>query len=582
MTMTLTATASPAAATSAGLTPFVDELPVPPVLRPQRGAQGTGVLRIRARSTTVSLHRALPRTPVWAYEGHLPGPTIEVRRDAGLRVHWINKLTGPLPIVAVTGPPGSQNEPGRSGATPKDLSAMPAWTAVHVHGAAVGGDSDGWPENGVSPGDRSVYTYPNRQRATGLWYHDHAMNLTAYQVYAGLAGMYLIRDAEEDALHLPSGRRELPLMLKDVNLDQDGDGRFTGRLLHKMEQGANEFFGPYTTVNGRIWPYARFRPTSYRLRLLNAANARTYRLVLLDGSGAPVTGAMRLIGTDGGLLGMPVAVPPEGLVLAPAERADVLLDLHAYAGQTLTLVNTAAAPYAGAPAAHPPGVPDPAHRLAFPQVMQLRVAPGPAPAPQLPATLSPTFRRLTHDDLPPEHGHRLIMLVKSSKPLREMAPAPDGPGIVRIKAANGTTAGFRMAAGTWADANTIHVIQDSWEIWRVLNLSGQTHPIHLHLVQFQILRREAYDASGFDPATGEADPPIQHLATLPVPPEEAGWKDTVRVNPNEMAVVAARFADHSGRYVYHCHLLEHEDAGMMRPFVVMPAGIPGMGGGHGH
>src|SRR5690349_24514794 len=264
--MTMTAPTGTATTTGATLTPFVDELPVPPVLRPQHDSQGTGVLRVRARSTTVSLHRALPRTPVWAYEGHLPGPTVEVRRDAALRVHWINKLTGPLPIVAVTGPPGSQNEPGRSGAIPKDLSGMPPWTAVHVHGAAVGADSDGWPENGVSPGDRHVFTYPNRQRATGLWYHDHAMNLTAYQVYAGLAGMYLIRDDEEDGLHLPSGRRELPLLLKDVNLDQDDQGRFTGRLLHKTEQGANEFFGPYTTVNGRIWPYARFQPTSYRLR----------------------------------------------------------------------------------------------------------------------------------------------------------------------------------------------------------------------------------------------------------------------------------------------------------------------------
>ncbi|GAA3343058.1 multicopper oxidase domain-containing protein [Amorphoplanes nipponensis] len=582
MTMTVTTTET-TAAPGATLTPFVDELPVPPVLRPMYDSHGSGVLRVRARNTTVSLHRALPRTPVWAYEGHLPGPTIEVRRDAPVRIHWINKLTGPLPFASVAGPPGSQNEPGRSGAVPRDLAGVPAWTAVHVHGAAVAAASDGWPENGVLTGDRSVSTYPNQQRATALWYHDHAMNLTAYQVYAGLAGTYLIRDDEEEALDLPSGRRELPLVLKDVNLDLDEQGRFTGRLLHKTEQGANEFFGPYTTVNGRIWPYGRFRPALHRLRMLNASNARTYRLVLLDAAGAPVTGTMWLIGTDGGLLGAPVAVPPDGLVLAPAERADVLVDLRGQAGQTLTLVNTAAAPFRGAPATAAPGTGDPANRLPFPNVMQLRVEAGPAaPATPVPATLSPTFRRLTHDDLPDDHGHRLVMLVKSSKPLREMEPAPDGPGTVRLKAADGTTAGFRMVAGTWADAATFHVTQDGWEIWRVLNLSGQMHPIHLHLVQFQILRREAYDASGFDPATGEAEPPIAHVATLPVPPEEAGWKDTVRVNPNEMAVVAARFTGHSGRYVYHCHLLEHEDAGMMRPFVVLPAGIPGMPGGHSH
>lgn len=565
-------------------TPFVDRLVTPPTLRPRRDGGGAGSLRVHARATTVRLHRDVPDTPVWAYAGHLPGPTIEVRRDAEVRVHWVNELTGPLPIVAVAGPPGSQNEPGRSGAAPVDLSGIPAWTAVHVHGAAVHGDSDGWPENGVLRGQQSIYEYPNRQRATTLWYHDHAMNLTAYQVYAGLAGMYLIRDEEEAALDLPGGRYELPLVIKDVNLDTGPDGGFTGRLLHKTEVGANEFFGPYTTVNGRIWPYARLRPTHYRLRLLNAANARTYRLLLLDEDGTPVPGLMWLIGTDGGLLGAPAPVPEEGLVLAPAERADVLLELPGRAGRTLTMVNTAAAPYTGAAAATAPGVPDPAHRLPFPQVMRIQVDQRPAPPVARPATLSPTFRRLSHDDLPSEHGHRLVMLVKSAKPLREMVPVEadeKGPGIVRISDTRGTT-GYRMVAGTWADAATIHVAQDAWEIWRILNLSGQMHPIHLHLVQFQILRRETYDAGGFDPATGEADPPVKWTATLPVPPEEAGWKDTVRVNPNEMAVVAARFADYSGRYVYHCHLLEHEDAGMMRPFVVMPAGIPGMPGGHTH
>ncbi|GAA2500654.1 multicopper oxidase family protein [Winogradskya humida] len=582
--MTMTMSTPAPVRTGATLTPFVDELPVAPVLRPPRTGRRAGVLKIRARSAEVSLHRALPLTPVWAYEGHLPGPTIEVSRDQTLRVHWINELTGPLPFASVAAPPGSQNEPGRSGGVPKDLSDVPAWTAVHVHGAAVGGDSDGWPENGVSPGERSIYTYPNRQRASGLWYHDHAMNLTAYQVYAGLAGQYLIRDEEEAGLHLPSGRRELALTIRDVNLDLDEDGLFTGRLLHKTETGANEFFGPYTCVNGRIWPYARMRPALHRLRLVNASNARTYRLVLLDECGDPVPDVLHVIGTDGGLLGAPVPVPVEGLVLAPAERADVLIDLQAQAGRTLTLVNTAAAPYLGRPAEVPPGQPDAAHRLAFPQVMQLRVerAQGPIPRVRVPGALSPTFRRLTHDDLPHEHGHRMIMLVKSTKPLREMQESAAGPGIVQVSDVSGASTGYRVAAGTWADAATIHVVQDSWEIWRVLNLSGQMHPIHLHLVQFQILRREVYDASGFDPATGEANPAVRYLRTIETPPLEQGWKDTVRVNPNEMAVVAARFTGHSGRYVYHCHLLEHEDAGMMRPFLVMPAGVPGMPGGHEH
>lgn len=545
------------------LEPFVDRLRVPRVIRP-----GTGTLRITARAARVRWHRDLPMSDVWAYEGQVPGPTIEVRRGQRLRVHWRNELRGELPITAVVAPAGSSDEPGRSGGEVRDLSGIPAWTAVHVHGAAVDGGSDGWPENGMSAGEEQVFVYPNEQRASGLWYHDHAMNLTAYQVYAGLAGMYLIRDDTEDGLGLPHGTRELPLMIKDVNLDLDDEGRATGRLLHKIEQGGNEAFGPFTSVNGRIWPYARLRPTLYRLRLLNASNARTYRLAIVDEAGVPLPAAMTLVGTDGGLLG--AAAPVPHLVLAPAERADVLLDLHALGGRTLTVINTAPAPYRG----------QDGERRA--RVMQLRVEHGAFKAARIPAVLDPEFRRLTHDDLPHDHGHRLIMLVKSAKPLREMVADEPGPGITTIVGEDGTAGHYRTAAGTWTDAATIHVQQDAWEIWRILNLSGQTHPIHLHLVQFQILRRETYDASGFDPATGEADPPVRWTGTLPVPGDEAGWKDTVRVDPQQMAVVAARFAGHSGRYVYHCHLLEHEDAGMMRPFTVMPAGIPGMDGGHAH
>jgi spore coat protein A len=454
---------------------------------------------------------------------------------------------------------------------------IPQWTVVHLHGGAVAPDSDGWPENGALPGNRVTHVYENRQRATMLWYHDHAMALTALNVYSGLAGGYLIRDDEEDALGLPSGRHEIPLILADRNLDLGPDGRFTGRLLHKMEDGANEFFGPYTSVNGAIWPYVKLRAAPYRLRLLNASNARTYQLMVLDADGAPVTGLMTQIGTDGGLLGAPVPVPDGGLVLAPAERADVLLDLRGYAGTSLAVVNVAPAPYRGAAVAGPPGAPDPASHLPHPEVLRVDVgAPAGADSWEIPAVLSPTFHRLTHDDLPDDHGHRLISLVKSAKPLRELAPAAAGPGVFALTGPDGTTTGYQTLAGTWTDAPSIYVTQDSWEVWRILNLSGQTHPIHLHLVQFQILARQAYDRHGFDPATGEASPPVAYTGDVPVPANEAGWKDTVRVDPGELAVVAARFTGHSGRYVYHCHLLEHEDHGMMRPYVVLPAGLPGM------
>lgn len=134
------------------------------------------------------------------------------------------------------------------------------------------------------PGQAAYYTYPNGQAATMLWYHDHAMHVTRLNVYAGLAVLWLIRDAEERSLHLPSGRLELPLVIQDRNLDVDEGGAFTGDLLHNTEvgDGPAEFFGPYTLVNGKIWPKASVGPQLHRLRVLNAANARTYRLVLLD------------------------------------------------------------------------------------------------------------------------------------------------------------------------------------------------------------------------------------------------------------------------------------------------------------
>ena len=130
-----------------------------------------------------------------------------------------------------------------------------------------------------------VADYDNDQRATMLWYHDHALGITRFNVYAGLAGLWVIRDDEEDRLGLPSGPYEIPLLIQDRNLDTGADGALSGRLLHKVEEGTMEFFGPFTLVNGTIWPYVSVEPRSYRLRLLNGSNARTYRLLFLDEKG---------------------------------------------------------------------------------------------------------------------------------------------------------------------------------------------------------------------------------------------------------------------------------------------------------
>ncbi|HEX4919670.1 MAG TPA: multicopper oxidase domain-containing protein, partial [Candidatus Bathyarchaeia archaeon] len=237
------------------------------------------------RPARVQLHSELPPSEVWTYEGSLPGPTIEVSRGQRLQVEWINAIPAdqPYPITAVTAPDGTQNEPGRSGRPANaTVATLPPWTVVHLHGGRTIANSDGWTENGCLSGQFATSDYTNDQQAALLWYHDHAMGITRFNVYTGLAGLYIIRDAEEAALHLPSGPYEIPLLLQDRNLDTTPDGSLTGRLLHKIEDGTMEFFGPFTLVNGTIWPYLPVEARQYRLRLLNGSNSRFYRLVLLD------------------------------------------------------------------------------------------------------------------------------------------------------------------------------------------------------------------------------------------------------------------------------------------------------------
>ncbi len=279
---------------------FTDPLRLPLVRRPAcTSGRAYATLRARMRPARIRLHSMLPPTDVWAFEGRLPGPTIKVRRGEKLEIEWINTIPehAPYPVTAFTapdpetGPPDEipQNQPGRSeGRVNNVLAQVPPWLVVHLHGGRVAAVYDGWIENGILPGQSVLCRYENDQRATLLWYHDHAMGITRFKIYAGLAGLYLIRDKEEDALGLPSGPYEIPLLLQDRNLDTEVDGRLTGRLLHKVEASTMEFFGPFTLVSGTLWPYVEVEARQYRLRLLNGANARTFRLVLLDERGQPL------------------------------------------------------------------------------------------------------------------------------------------------------------------------------------------------------------------------------------------------------------------------------------------------------
>ncbi|MGH3804449.1 MAG: multicopper oxidase family protein, partial [Pseudonocardiaceae bacterium] len=352
------------------------------------------------------------------------------------------------------------------------------------------------------------------------------------------------------------------------------------------EQILLPFLGPFTLVNGVIWPHLEVDARWVRFRVLNASNARFYQFELRDENGAPISGAMRLIGTDSGLLPAPVAL--DQLTLAPAERADILINFSVFRGKRLTLVNTLTPPF------------EPGTTTPNPDVMQFRVRTRPVNDPfTLPSTLSPSFVRLTHDTLP-DHGHRWLVLTLLQDRHPEMwemveidQPPPGMPvdGIVQVTlpgAAEPTT--LQRVGRTFRDAANFYIAQESWEQWRILNVSAVAHPIHLHLVQFQALSRQLFDATGFDPAVGGTATPVTYLREGTLDPSEQGWKDTIRVAGQvvdgalvgELVSIIGQFGGASGRFVYHCHILEHEDEGMMSTFVVMPEEVmvidPHMGG----
>src|SRR5882724_6368357 len=340
---------------AAPLAPFADALLVP---RRLLAAQESGRLSVPIRAGAHRFHRDLPESSIWGYDGMVPGPTIEAERGQPVTVQWRNELDGALPVAVTTAPTATDTSgvpvqcvPGLSGGTPdQNAAALAGHTVVHLHGALTPASYDGWAENIFAPGQPAVDHYPMDQRAALLWYHDHVMGITKLNVYAGLAGLWIVRDERERELDLPEGPPfEVPLLIQDRNFDLDEQGRLTGRLVHKTDPEVMEAFAPFTVVNGKVWPVLDVRPATYRFRVLNGSNARTYRLVLLR-DGVPELERITQIGTDHGLLRAPVPVPVDGLVLASAERADLLVNFSDLPpGSELTVLNTAAAPFDGSP-----------------------------------------------------------------------------------------------------------------------------------------------------------------------------------------------------------------------------------------
>jgi spore coat protein A len=579
---------------------------------------GADFYQLVAGEYTQQLHPQLPRaTRLWGYADattgihrHL-GPVIVARRGTPVRLSVTNQLPSTHPLPVDRSLPGADLPPDRM--------------AVHLHGGHVPWVSDGGPfswfgaggtygPSAMSAPDMGApvpgtfnYYYPNDQSARLMWYHDHAIGITRLNAYAGLASAYVLRDLAEASLiavgAIPSN--EIPLVIQDKTFKtiadqwgQPGDLWYPS-VYDPDDQTPSgqpfpscvpEFFGDTMLVNGLVYPTARVEQRKYRLRVLNACNARfcTLRLFYAQGGAFPASAEPDLrapgppfvqIGTEGGFL--PDPVPLDGskdatLLLAPAERADLVVDFSDVpAGSILILYNDAPAPFPmGDPATdYDPGAkknPTPSQAGFGPSTRTLlQIVVGPrvgARDPRAPLKLPP----LDPAPLVPPG----VTALPPGIPVRDLTLNEDVDEFGRLIQRLGTTERLynETFARNYEDAPTETPSAGAIEVWRVFNTTGDTHPIHFHLVNVQIISRQAFRA-GRPRFLGPPRPPDAN---------ELGWKETVRMNPGECTTVIMKFdlpsapfaipaSPRTGghEYVWHCHILEHEEHDMMRPLVVI-------------
>lgn len=492
------------------LAKFVDPLPVPVAAQsvgrrssPHNPAQTIPYYRLVMGEGRSKVHRDVPATRFWGFNSMSPGPTIEARRGQPLLIEWVNHLPREhfLPI-----------DHSLHGAEPGTPDVR---TVIHLHGGRVPPESDGYPENWYTPGKTSVSHYPNEQESTLLWYHDHAMAMTRLNIYAGLFGLYVIRDAVEDALNLPKGQYEIPIALSDRTICRDG------QLYYPVSGDPSrpwvpEFFGEAILVNGKLFPYLDVEPRKYRFRVLNCSNSRFYYLSLSNGM------PLWQIGSDQGLLTAPVQL--RNITLGPGERADIIVDFHQVGGQNIVLQSDAYV------------------------IMQFHVSNS------VRSDTSSLPKFLRNIERIPEH-----QAIKARILTLGGGGDPDDPTSMAV--------GPMMLNGAhWSDPVTETPTLNTVEIWSLVNLTDDSHPIHLHMVRFQILDRRPFDLFAY------LNSKTLRYTAAAIPPDanEAGWKDTVRADPGMVTRIIVRFEGYVGRYVWHCHVLEHEDNEMMRPYDVLP------------
>jgi spore coat protein A len=480
----------------AALTKYVDPLPVPEKAQPLR----KGRYRVVMREFQAKIHRDLGHTTFWGYDGMSPGPTFEARSGEAISVEWVNILPTKhlLPVDHAMHGAG--------------IDIPEVRTVVHLHGGRVPAESDGNPEAWIVPGQSKTCSYPNRQEAAGLFYHDHAMGITRLNAVAGLFGHYLIRDAFEDSLYLPGGTYEIPICIYDRLFQLNGQ-------LQYPKTWTADYDGNAILLNGKLFPFLAAEPRAYRFRIVNCSNGGFFTLSFSTDQLTLVPGSepFQMIGSDQGFLATPLTM--KSVALTPAERADIVMDFSAYAGKTVYLKSST-----------------------FP-IMQIRVS-----ADKSDATVS------------------LPVKLRSIERTRESAVTKTRElTLVDYKDARGRPTHMLLNGAHYGMPVTESPSLNSIEIWTLVNLTDDTHPIHLHLVRFQILDRrrfdfEVYQETGKLVYTGPAIPPEAH---------EAGWKDTVRADVLMVTRIIVKFEGYKGRYVWHCHVLEHEDNEMMRPYEVI-------------
>jgi len=609
---------------------WVNQLTKPPVHVPvgtrREPSTGRNLPLYEVTEKTIQaqmLPPGFPTTKAYAYGGQVnfsesgqfpniqtaftaPGPTIEAVRNQRIFVHYRNELDGDLifpvdPTIMganvnnspIPVPPFKPFPPGY------EQFQDPIPTVVHLHGGVTPSDSDGFPEAWFTKDlqrkgpafTSTTFEYFNAQFATTLWFHDHTLGMTRLLVEAGLEATYIIRDRNDPiAPLLPSGKFEIPLMIQDRAFNTDGSTHFTtvGDNPDIHPYWDPEYFGDTIMVNGKVWPNLKVERRQYRFRIVNGSNARFYNLKLSNGM------SFIQIGGDGSYLPSPVTLT-EALI-APSERADILIDFsNVPAGKKIILQNTANQPFPGG---------DPNDPDTTGQVMRFEVLNTPAVHPSpLPATLItiPTFVETEGIGNP-----KLFTLNEQESDVGEPVAV--------------------LLDGQHFDADVTETPNvGTTEAWYFQNLSEDAHPIHVHLVEFLLEDRQNIDVDRFkayweslngstlplnhptvranvetavfDPATGTVHDFLTGPSEPPSP-RESGWKDTFVCPPGQVTRVQIRFAPQYSRnadlvpgrnpfpfdptagpgYVWHCHILDHEDNDMMRPMRVTAvrstAGMP--------